>query len=473
MEKKVEQFLPREYQRIAIEAVCENDRIGLFLDMGLGKTVSVLTALDRLMHEEFEVFKVLVIAPLQVAKTTWTDEIDKWDHLRGKFKVNKVLGSQADRLRALEDRTADIYIVNRENVVWLVDELGKGWFFDCIVVDELSSFKNSKAKRFRALRKVIPLANRVIGMTGTPASNGLLDLWAEMYVIDGGKSLGKTLTNYRDRYFKPGRRNGHIVFDWVLKDGAEEEIWDRLKEVTVTMKSEDWLTLPDLIEIPIKVDLPKKAMRMYNEMKKDRVLEIEESSRADGGSEATEGSEDVIIADTASVLYGKLCQLASGCIYREDGSYVAVHEAKLEALDELVEAAQGENLLVMTNFVFSKERILARYDNAVELSSEESIREFQLGKTGKVYVSNPLTIGHGLNLQNGGSVIIWYDLPTSLEAFLQANKRLYRSGQKNTVRQYYILADGTIDEYLLELLRSKTMTQDRLIEALKVNAWEV
>ena len=455
----VAEFSPRDYQRAAIEAVCEKPRIGLFLDMGLGKTVSTLTALDRLINEEFEVFKVLIIAPTQVAKTTWTDEIGKWKHLHGRFKVNRVLGSAKERLRAIEDRTADIYIINRENVVWLVETLGREWFFDCVVIDELSSFKNPKAKRFRALKKVMPLVSRVIGLTGTPASNGLLDLWAEIYLLDRGEHLGKTLTSYRDRYFKPGRRNGHIVFDWQIKDGAEEEIWNRLRDITVTMKSEDWLTLPELIEIPVKVELPEKAKKQYEELRKTKVLKLSE--------------EDVIIADTASVLYGKLCQMASGCIYREDGSYAEIHEAKAEALDEIIEAAIGENVLIMVNYRFSKDRILKRYgDRCIELANEESIRRFQAGR-GEVFVANPASAGHGLNIQSGGSIIVWYDLPTSLELFLQANKRLYRSGQTKTVRQYYLLSEGTIDESLLELLNTKTMTQDRLIEALKTEVWEV
>lgn len=445
-------FKPHKYQEIAINTILEHEAVGLFLDMGLGKTISTLTALVELMYDYFETKKILVIAPKLVASTTWSDEVEKWAELENKFKISKILGSKDQRLKALYDRDANLFLINRENVVWLVEELGAKWFFDTLVIDELSSFKSPSSKRFRALRKVRPLCKRVIGLTGTPAPNGLMDLWSEMYLLDKGERLGKTLTAYRDKYFKPGRRNGHIIFDWVLKDGAEEAIWDAIADITISMKAVDWLDMPSMIDIVKSIELDKEAKAKYDKLKKDMVLQL---------------SSDVITVDTAAILGNKLLQMANGNVYTEDGKVEHIHAGKLDALEELVEEANGEKVLVFYNYKHDKDAILERFPKATLLKDETSIKKFKESKDGGIYLASPLSVGHGLNLAVGGHINIWYGLTWNLEAYLQACARLHRQGQTKTVMNYLLITKDTIDEDVYKAISTKANTQEALMQAIK------
>lgn len=414
----------------------------------MGKTVSTLTAIDMLMRDRFEVRKVLVIAPLRVAQTVWDAEIEKWDHLKG-LKVSKVLGSAKEREAALKVE-ADIYIINRENVVWLIEE--QTWDFDMLVIDELSSFKSTSSKRFRKLRTVRPLIKRVVGLTGTPAPNGLLDLWPQMYLLDRGERLGRTVTAYRMKYFSPGSRKGHIVYDWKINAGAEQEIWEKLEDITVSMKAVDWLNMPERVEIFRHAVMDHKAKKEYMRLLKDKVLPL------------TEG--EGIVAETAAVLSGKLLQMANGAVYDGEKEEHLIHEAKLDVLDEIIDEAQGETLLVFYGYKHDRRRIKARHPEAIDLSSEDSIRRFQGGERG-LYLAHPASTGHGLNLHTGGHIVVWFSVPWSLELYQQANTRLYRQGQTQTVMVYHIITRGTIDEDVVQAITSKAATQDRLLEALK------
>ena len=416
----------------------------------MGKTVSTLTAIDILMRDNFEIKKVLVVAPLRVAQTVWDAEIEKWDHLKG-LRVSKVLGTKQQRENALAVE-ADIYVINRENVVWLVDAFGHVWDFDMLVIDELSSFKSTSSKRFRKLRTVRPLIKRVVGLTGTPAPNGLLDLWPQMYLLDRGERLESTVTKYRMKYFSAGASKGHIVYEWKIKQGAEEEIWQKIDDITVSMKAIDWLDMPECQNI-FRLSVTSSAeKKLYDALLKDKVLP---TAQGEG-----------IVAETAAALAGKLLQMANGAVYDADRVVHHIHDAKLDVLDEIVEEAQGETLLVFYGYKHDKARILARHPEAVELSSEDSIRQFQQGVKG-LYIAHPASVGHGLNLHTGGNVVVWFSVPWSLELYQQANTRLYRQGQTQTVRIYHIITQGTIDEDVIQAIENKATTQDRLLEALK------
>jgi SNF2 family DNA or RNA helicase len=444
-------FDPHPYQKYAIEKIIEEPAVALFLDMGMGKTVSTLTAIQTLIHDRFEVSRVLIIAPLQVARSTWSAEIEKWDHLKG-LKISKVIGSVEDRRRALMQDT-DLFIINRENVEWLVGHLGTRWPFDMIVIDELSSFKSPKAHRFRALRKVRPYARRVVGLTGTPAPNGLIDLWAQVYLLDQGERLGETSTAYKDRYFIPGRRNGHIVFDWKLKPEAERAIHDKLSDLCVSMKSEDWLSLPDRFDNKIEVDLEPAERRRYEEMERDRLLTF------------TEGD---VTAETAAVLSGKLLQLANGAVYDENGSVQILHDAKLEALEQILESANGKPVLVFYAFRHDQARIMDRFApiRPRVMKTEQDLIDWNRGNV-PLMLAHPASAGHGLNLQAGGNVIVWFGLTWSLELYQQANARIHRQGQKESVIVHHILTKGTIDADVLRALTNKTNRQDALLDAVK------
>lgn len=442
-------YNPHQYQEYATNRILNQEAVGLFLAMGLGKTVSTLTAIDQLLYNYFDVQKVLVIAPLRVAQKTWPDEIKKWDHLTH-LRISKVLGSEKERLAALRAE-ADIWIINRENVEWLVDLYGKDWPFDMVVIDELSSFKSSKAKRFRALRKVRPMIKRIVGLTGTPAPNGLIDLWPQVYLLDQGERLGKTVTGYRSRYFDPGKRNRTVIFSWDPKPGAEEAIYSKLEDLCVSMSAEDWLQMPERIDREVKVQIPEAARAKYDQLERDLLLPFA------GGD---------ITADTMAILSNKLLQMANGAVYDENGATREIHQAKLEALDDILEAANGQPVLVFYNYQHDRDRILKHIPTARVLDTEDDIEKWNQGKI-PVMLAHPASTGHGLNLQAGGNIIVWFGLTWSLELYQQANARLYRQGQDKSVIIHHLVAEETIDRDVMQALAGKDVSQKALLEAVK------
>jgi SNF2 family DNA or RNA helicase len=449
-------FTPHTYQKFAIQKMIYQPIVGLFLEMGLGKTVCALTAASELLHNYYEVSKVLVIAPYRVARDTWPDEVEKWDHLRY-LKISKVLGSKKQRLAALNTQ-ADIYVINRENVTWLVEHYGKDWPFDMVIIDELSSFKSSKARRFRSLRKVRPLIKRIVGLTGTPAPNGLIDLWAQVYLLDQGERLGKTITGYRNRYFTPGRRNQHIVYEWNPKPESEEAIYKKLSDICVSMKSEDWLDMPEVISREVKVKLPEKAREKYDRLERDLLLPFAESD---------------VVADTAAVLTGKLLQMANGAVYDEFGDVQEIHEAKLGALEDVIEAANGRPVLIFYAYRHDLARIQERFPEARTLDTTEDIQAWNRGDI-PIALAHPASAGHGLNLQAGGNIIVWFGLTWSLELYTQANARLNRQGQKHkNVIIHHLVAEDTIDEDVMKSLENKDRTQEALMRAVKARIQKV
>jgi len=393
--------------------------------------------------------KVLVIAPLRVAQKTWPDEIRKWDHLKH-LRISLILGTEKQRLGALQAK-ADIWIINRENVEWLVDLYGKNWPFDMVVIDELSSFKSSKAKRFRALRKVRPMIKRIVGLTGTPAPNGLIDLWPQVYLLDQGERLGKTVTGYRSRYFEPGKRNRTVIFTWDPKPGAEEAIYSKLEDLCVSMSAEDWLQMPERIDREVIVQIPEAARAQYDQLERDLLLPFA------GGD---------ITADTMAILSNKLLQMANGAVYDENGATREIHRAKLEALDDILEAANGQPVLVFYNYQHDRDRVLKHIPTARVLDTEDDIEKWNQGKI-PVMLAHPASAGHGLNLQAGGNIIVWFGLTWSLELYLQAIARLYRQGQDKSVIVHHLIAEGTIDEDVMRALAGKDVSQKALLEAVK------
>lgn len=451
-------FKPWNYQQYAINHVIDNSASGLFLDMGMGKTVSTLTAIDDLILLG-EVNKILVIAPLRVAEDTWSTEVDKWDHLKH-LRISKILGSKKQREEAINTE-ADIYVTNRENVDWLVTECFNNWIWDMVVIDELSSFKSSKAKRFRALKKVRPYFKRIVGLTGTPAPNSLIDLWPQIYLLDGGQRLGKTITGYKERYFKPGRRNGYIVYNWELKEGSEETIQNKISDICISMSAKDYLDLPERIDNKVEITLPIKVMDTYKQLEKDLVLEI--------------GEEDITAAN-AAVLTNKLLQLANGAIYSEDKEVVRIHDEKLDRLEEIIDIANCKPVLVFYNFKHDYDRISKMLTkNKIKhqaLNTSDEIKKWNNGEI-QVALLHPASAGHGLNLQYGGNIIVWFGLTWSLELYQQANARLHRQGQKETVIIHHLIAKGTVDEDVMNALANKEVNQNMLLEAVKARLKEV
>lgn len=449
-------YKPYYYQEFAENFVLDNPQAGLILDMGMGKTAISLTAAEKLLYDYFAVRKVLVIAPLKPAKETWTPEIEKWDHLKH-LSASLILGSLKDRIAAL-NRDADIYIINRENVVWLVDYYKQKWPFDMVIIDELSSFKSSKAQRFRALKRVRKYITRIVGLTGTPASNGLLDLWPEMFLLDGGEALGKTLTGYREKYFDPDKRNATVIYSWKPKPGAEQQIYKKLDGLCISMKSEDYLQLPERLYLRREFELSESAMKVYRQLERDTLLPF-----ADGD----------VDAGTAAILANKLLQLAGGAVYDENGAVKILNEDKLEALDQLIEEANGQPVLIFYAFKHELERIKKRYPEAVDIKTDGAVKAWNAGKI-PILLAHPASAGHGLNLQDGGHIAVWYTLPTSLELYQQANKRLQRPGQKETVLIHHILMKGTYDYRVLDgILTPKDIRQNALLEAIKARIKEV
>lgn len=445
-------FNPYPYQQHAIEHIIEQPYCGLFLDMGLGKTVSTLTAIDRLIYEEVEVNKVLVIAPLKVAQTTWTDEIEKWEHLKH-LKISKVLGSAPNRKKALKEK-ADIYIVNRENVAWLVGLYGSAFPFDMVVIDESSSFKSAKAVRFKALKKVRPLMSRVVALTGTPTPNTLIDLWSQMYLLDMGERLGKFIGRYRTDYFTPGMQNQGIVYNYKPRKDSDRIIHDKISDICISMKAKDYLDLPERINNYVSVDMDDKTKAKYKQFEKEMVLSFFDE-------------DDISVANAAG-LSNKLLQFANGAVYNEDREVKHVHDEKIKALDDIIDCANGQPVLVFYNYKHDLARIqkgLKKY-KPHKLDKPEDIKDWNNGKI-QLLLAHPASAGHGLNMQAGGNIIVWFGLNWGLEYYQQANARLDRQGQTKNVIIHHLVTKGTIDEDVIAALERKAVGQDALMDAVK------
>ena len=444
-------YEPHDYQRYAIKYIEEHPVSAVFLGMSLGKTSITLTAIKNLLFDRFDVHKVLVVAPLRVARGVWTDEIAKWEHLHCLIS-SVAVGNEKERLAALK-RKADIYIISRDNVEWLIEKSKLPFDYDMLVLDELSSFKNHRAKRFRALMKVRPKIKRIVGLTGTPAGNGLMDLWAEFRLLDMGERLGKFISAFRETYFMPDKRNGAVVYSYKPLSFAEEEIYKKISDITVSMKTMDYLPMPQLIINDYKVQMSDKEKKQYKTLAKEMVL------------------DDEITASNAASLSVKLSQMSNGAIYADNGEVKEIHSRKLDALEDIIESANGKSVLVAYWFKHDYDRIVKRLKSLHcdfrKLDSVESINSWNKGEI-PVALIHPASAGHGLNLQAGGNVIVWFGLTWSLEMYQQTNARLWRQGQKNdTVVIYHIITENTIDEKILKALKNKDKTQDTLIEAVK------
>lgn len=450
------------YQLHAAQFILDNPYCALFMEMGLGKTISTLTAIDELMYKDFEINKVLIIAPKNAAESVWDGEINNWQHV-SHLKYSLIIGDESKRKKALKQK-ADVYVIGRDNITWLITTLGGAWPFDMLVIDELSSFKNRDAMRFKALRLQRPKIKRVIGLTGTPAGNGMIDLWAEMYLIDMGERLGKTITEFRVAYFKPGQTSGHIVYNYELKDKTcEQKIFDRIRDIVISMKSEDYLELPEVIYHDIKIKLPEALQKKYDEFEEEQVLRFLSSLYVDeqGLHEQTE-----ISAVTAAALTTKLLQFANGAIYDEDHNYHVIHDEKLKALGEILETSEQQNVLVFYSFRHDLDRIQKKYPHAVLLKGKKEINDWNSGKI-KLMIAHAASAGHGLNLQAGGHIIVWFGIPWSLELYQQANKRLHRQGQKQPVLIYKLIVKKTMDVHVANDKVSKAQRQDMLMDAVK------
>ena len=440
-------YTPHAYQRYAAQFILDHPAAAVFLDCGLGKTVITLTAIRELLHDSFAVRRVLIIAPLRVARDTWPSEIRKWDHLSD-LTYAVAVGNTAKRLAALRQK-AEITIINRENVDWLVKN--NTFDFDMVVVDELSAFKSHRTRRFKALMKVRPMVSRIVGLTGTPSSNGLMDLWAEFRLLDMGKRLGRFLTHYRERYFLPDKRNAQMVFTYKPRPGADGTLYEAIGDITISMKSGDYLRLPELVTNVVRVEMNEQERRIYERLKKDMAAEID-------------GKE--IDAMNAAALSGKLLQMAAGAVYDGEGQAVRLHDRKLDALEDLVESANGRPVLIAYWFRHDIERIRKRFPGARELRQEADIADWNAGKI-SIGLIHPASAGHGLNLQDGGSMLIWFSLTWSLELNQQTNARLWRQGQKHTVTIHYLVMKDSIDESVMAALSRKDKVQEALMSAVK------
>lgn len=446
-----------DYQKYAVKFIEEHPTAALLLEMGLGKTITTLTAIDNLMYDMFEVRKVLIIAPLRVARDTWPAEIEKWEHLRH-LTYSVAVGTPEERIDALE-RKADIYIINRENVDWLISHC---YFdFDMVVIDELSSFKSSQSKRFKALMKVRPRVKRIVGLTGTPASNGLMDLFAEFKLLDMGQRLGRFITDFRSRYFQPDKQNGYVVYSYKPLPDAEERIYEQISDITVSMKAIDHLKMPELVMSEYTVRMSEQEKEKYDEFKKELVMEIQDTE---------------ITAANAAALSNKLSQMANGAIYDEENNVIPIHDRKLDALEDIIESANGKPVLIAYWFKHDRSRIARRLQklNIVcqEIKTPQSIEAWNKGKI-PVALIHPASAGHGLNLQAGGNFMVWYGLTWSLELYQQTNARLWRQGQTSeTVVIQHIITKGTVDEKILKALTEKDKTQTALMTAVKAELEE-
>lgn len=447
-------YKPHEYQKFAAEYIESHPICAVLLDMGLGKTIITLTSMMNLLFDSFEVRRILVIAPLRVARDTWTTEIEKWDHLR-LLSYSVAVGTESERMAALH-KQADVYIINRENVQWLIEQSGITFDFDMVVIDELSSFKNHSTKRFKALMKMRPFVKRMVGLTGTPTSNGLMDLWAQFRLLDMGKRLGRFISHYRSNYFAPDKRNGQVIFSYKPLPGAEDAIYKQISDISISMKSTDYLKMPKLISSEYKVHLSPKEKKVYEDLKSELVLDLPHGE---------------VTAANAAALSGKLCQMANGAIYSDDGDTVKIHDRKLDALEDIIESANGKPLLVAYwfkhNLARIEKRLHERHIPFAKLDSADSILRWNNGQL-PIALIHPASAGHGLNLQSGGSAIVWFGLTWSLELYQQTNARLWRQGQTaNTVVTQHLITAGTIDEQIVKALSHKEHTQTALIDAVK------
>ncbi|WP_330948881.1 DEAD/DEAH box helicase [Virgibacillus sp. MG-45] len=452
-------FTPHSYQKYNINRILANPNIALWLDMGLGKTVITLTAVNDLKYNRFAVNKVLVIAPKKVAQGTWTNEAKKWEHLQ-LLRFSIVLGSQSKRIKAL-NTPADVYIINRDNVVWLVDYYRNSWPFDMVVIDESSSFKNHQSKRFKALKGIRPHIKRQVQLTGTPSPNGLIDIWSQIYLLDGGERLGKKITGFRERYFEPDQRNRDRVFSYAPKDGADKRIHELIGDIVVSMKASDYIELPPVTYNSVPVILDDRARKAYEKLEKEMLLEVDEAE---------------ITATSAAVLGNKLLQLCNGAVYDEDRNIIDIHNNKTEAFTELIEALNGSPALVFYNFQHDKTRIIKALEKTKlrvrELKTAEDENDWNNGDI-DILLAHPASAGYGLNLQQGGNHVIWYGLNWNLELYLQANARLARQGQTEKVFVHKLIVQGGMDENVDLALDNKAATQDQLLAALKARIEKV
>nr|DAW29169.1 MAG TPA: Chromatin remodeling complex ATPase [Caudoviricetes sp.] len=447
-------YEPHDYQKYATRYIETHPIAAVLLDMGLGKTSITLTALNDLLFDYFDAHRILVVAPLRVARNTWSDEIEKWDHLKD-LQFSIAVGTESERLAALKQK-ADIYIINRENLQWLIEKSGVPFDFDMVVIDELSSFKNHQAKRFKSLIKVRPKVKRIVGLTGTPSSNGLMDLFAEFKILDMGARLGRFIGQYRMTYFKPDKMNGPIVYSYKPMPGAEKAIYEKISDITISMKAKDHLKMPELVNSKYMVHLSEKEKKKYEDMKAELVLALPKGE---------------ITAANAASLSGKLSQMANGAVYADDESILSIHERKLDALEDIIEAANGKSVLVAYWFKHDLMRIEERLKSKdipfEKLDSDASIKKWNKGEL-PVALIHPASAGHGLNLQSGGSTLVWFGITWSLELYQQTVARLYRQGQsEGTVTNIHILAKDTVDERIMKALQEKDSTQSALIDAVK------
>lgn len=452
-------FVPHEYQKYCIDRMITDDKLGLMLDMGLGKTIITLTAIQDLIYNRFQVRKVLIIAPKKVAEATWTDEVAKWEHL-ALLRTSLVLGSLSKRIKALA-KNADVYIINRENVVWLVEYYKNEWPFDMVVLDEWSSFKNHQAKRFKALKWVRNKMSRVVGLTGTPTPNGLIDLWAQLYLLDQGERLEKTIGKYRERYFNPGQRNRTTIFNYEAKEGSNESIHKKISDICISMKAEDYLELPDVIYETVPVVLEPKAKKAYDELERKMILELEDA--------------DITVA-SAAALSNKLQQLANGALYGENREVFEIHDCKLEMFLELIEQLNGKPALVFYNFQHDLTRIqkaLGKSNLRVRLLKTPQDQLDWNNRQIDILLAHPASAAYGLNLQAGGNHVVWFGLNWSLELYQQANKRLHRQGQAEKVIVHHLVTKDTRDEDVLAALQSKGDVQEELLNSLKIRIEKV
>lgn len=446
-------FKPHEYQKYVIQQIIEKKRLAVFLEMGLGKTVSTLCAIDYLMNDTLEINKVLIIAPLKVAKLTWEEEIQKYDELNH-LRLSKIVGSAKARIKAI-NTPSDIYIVNRENTKWLIDyfQAEKRWPYQMLVIDESSSFKNRASQRFKAAKIMAYVTPRVVELSGTPVPNGLMDLWAQIYLLDQGKRLGATITAYRETYFVPDKRNRQTIFSWRPRTFGEELIFEKIKDISLSMKAVDHIEMPERVDNIIKLTMPPAIRKLYEQMEHEYLITID---------------EETIMAGSAGVVCNKLLQMANGAVYKENHEWILIHNLKLQALEEILEANEGKPVMVLYNFNHDRDRLLEYFKdrNPVILASDEDKRKWDK-KEIPLLLAHPASMGHGLNLQAGGNIIVWFGLTNNLEYYLQANARLYRQGQTETVIINHLVVEGTEDINTMRRLATKKTTQDELIAAVK------
>lgn len=442
-----------DYQKYTVEQIIAKPKIAVFLEMGLGKTVCTLSAIDYLLNDTLEINKVLVIAPLKVAKLTWEEEIEKYQELRH-LRISKAIGSAKDRISAL-NASADIYIINRENTKWLMEYFReeRRWPFQMLVIDESSSFKNHRSQRFKAARVLASVTPRIVELSGTPTPNGLLDLWAQIFLLDQGQRLGKTLRNYQVKYFEPYRQVTREIFLWRPREFGEELIYNAIKDISLSMKAIDYIEMPDRVDNVIRLVMPENIKKVYKKFERDYLVTLD---------------EEMIVTKNAGAVATKLLQMANGAVYTEDRGYIRIHDLKLQALEEIMEDNEGKPVMVFYNFNHDRDRLLEHFKayKPVILKDEEDKRRWDNKEIGML-LAHPASMGHGLNLQAGGNIIVWFGLTYNLEHYLQANARLYRQGQRETVIIHHLVVEDTQDEQALQSITVKKLTQDELLEAVK------